>query len=188
MSRIWMVEAIRAQGIAVHTADGWMSRGSSSDFEPRGVLIHHTAAVSSMDNRFPSLNTVIHGRPDLSGPLCHFLVGRAGGVYAIATGRAHHAGVARASGPMPAGDGNTMYAGIEIDYHPDHQAVGREQRRSALICAAVILHELGRRSAQYMRAHKETSVTGKIDPSNFLSSISDARASLQDAMDSRGWG
>lgn len=188
MGRIYVAQALRKEGIKVHAEGAWMDRGSSSDFNPIGVLLHHTAGRSSADNPYPSLRICREGRPDLNGPLCHLLVGRAGGIHMIATGRANHAGNARASGPCPAGDGNNMYVGIEIDYHPDYQSVGAQQRRSALVAAAVILHSLGQRNASYVRAHKETSTEGKIDPSNFRGNMAGARRSIQDAMNSRGWG
>ncbi|WP_050668441.1 peptidoglycan recognition protein family protein [Luteipulveratus halotolerans] len=190
MGRIYVADALRKQGIAVHAEDGWMTRGSSTGFAPRGVALHHTAVRSSDADPYPALEVCRNGRPDLNGPLCHLLVGRRGGIHMIATGRANHAGPIRASGPMPDGDGNSLYVGIEIDYHPDYQEVGLEQRRSALIAAAVILHSLGQRSASYVRGHLEICDPPgrKIDPSNFRTSMDGARRSIQDAMNARGWG
>ena len=45
---------------------------------------------------------------DLQGPLCHALVDYFGVFHLIAAGRANHARASRGSGPIPAGDGNTI--------------------------------------------------------------------------------
>jgi hypothetical protein len=68
---------------------GWQSRGSSS-FDPRGSVDHHTAGPATGDA--PSLDTIIHGRPDLAGPLANVLIARSNLCYVVAAGRANHAG------------------------------------------------------------------------------------------------
>jgi hypothetical protein len=78
-------------------------------------------------------------------------------------------GEPRGRGPgQPAGDGNSLYVGIEIDYNPGLQAASSAQIRSAQIAAAAIVSRLGH-GRKYVRAHKGTSTTGKIDPSRFRS-------------------
>jgi N-acetyl-anhydromuramyl-L-alanine amidase AmpD len=61
----------------------------------------------------PTLNTLIAGRSDLPGPLCHLGLGRDGTYYVVAAGRANHAG-----GGIwdKVGDGNSRYIGIEAEH------------------------------------------------------------------------
>lgn len=169
----WLANRLRGDGyLTVRETTGWKSRGRPGSFAPQGVLIHHTAFHATQANPAPALSTVINGRgePDpLPGPLCHVLIDRLGVCHVIASGRANHAGEARASGPMPAGDGNTMYVGIEIDYAPQepyNQSPSTDQWVAAINAAAAIVSRLGHGS-NYVRYHKETSVTGKWDPGNF---------------------
>lgn len=186
---LWLANRLRNADLQVRVVDGWEDRGrplSTGTFEPFGVLLHHTAgAKATDDNPHPSLQTVIHGRSDLPGPLCHVLIDWKGVCWVVAAGRANHAGTARASGPMPAGDGNSMYVGIEIDYHPDLQPASAAQRRVTCIAAAAIVTKLGH-GRNYVRAHKETSTTGKIDPSRFMP-MDDARAKIGEIIQARGW-
>lgn len=150
--------------LAVGERPGWRTRGRPGSFSPYGVLMHHTGARSSRANPTPSMNTVINGRPDLPGPLCHLLVGYDGVVHIIAAGRTNHAGDAKASGPMPAGDGNAMYIGIEVDYAPQlNQTPSAAQVNAAMEAAAAVITHLGH-GQTYVRAHLETSRTGKWDP------------------------
>jgi hypothetical protein len=101
----WLIDVLRGAGLPVVEEGNWRDRSVSGAFNPIGVLWHHTAARSSPSNPEPSLNVVITGRSDLEGPLCHALVDYNGVFHLIAAGRANHAGPARASGPIPAGDG-----------------------------------------------------------------------------------
>lgn len=157
---------LRAAGLTVVVQDGWRTRGRPGRFGPVGVLEHHTG--SKADGRATAVNlfTKDRGRPGQSGylpaPLCQLSTDRAGTVYIGAAGRANHAGKARATGPMPAGDGNALYIGIE------HQLSGYEpwtpeQYRTAVVMTGVLLRHLGK-PASHTRAHYETSVTGKWDP------------------------
>ena len=165
----WLAAALRSEGCTVVEQAGWKTRGrptSTGQFNPRAVLLHHTASGinSSSSNPHPALNTVINGRSDLPGPLCHILIDWRGWCYTIAAGRANHAGTARASGPMPAGDGNALYVGIEIDYNAPHQGHSTAQFSAVLTATTAILRHFGKNES-YVRAHRETSTTGKIDPS-----------------------
>ncbi|GAA4852347.1 peptidoglycan recognition protein family protein [Saccharopolyspora rosea] len=153
---------LRAAGITVVTTPGWEQRGVRGAFAPVGVLNHHTATRSSAARPAPTVNVCVEGRPDLSGPLCHLLIGADGTVHVIAAGRANHAGKARASGPNPAGDGNTLYIGVEWDYSGD-EAPSQAQYDTAVRVSAALLRHLGR-PPEAARGHRETSVTGKVDP------------------------
>jgi hypothetical protein len=160
----WLVDVLRAEGVQVVVEGDWLNRMRPGDFNPIGVLWHHTAATSSASNPHPALNVCINGRSDLPGPLCQALVDYNGVFHVISAGRCNHAGTARASGPIPAGDGNTMLIGWEIDYNGVDQHMTSAQYNASLKATAAVLRRLGR-DASYARGHRETSVTGKIDPS-----------------------
>ncbi|MEJ7834386.1 MAG: N-acetylmuramoyl-L-alanine amidase, partial [Nocardioides sp.] len=168
----WLADVLRAAGVQVVEEGDWQNRGTGGAFNPIGVLWHHTAGtVTSPTNPFPALNICINGRPDLSGPLAHALVDYNGVFHVISANHANHAGTARASGPIPAGSGNTMLVGWEIDYAGDQsgtggpqQAMSQMQYDASIAATAAVLKRLSR-SADYARGHRETSTTGKIDPS-----------------------
>ena len=165
MPLVWLADVLRAAGLRVVETPGWKERSANSGPlpSPVGVLEHHTAYVASYENPAPSVQLCIDGRPDLKGPLCHGLIGYDGVIHLIAAGRANHAGEARASGPNPAGDGNTLYVGFEWDYQGVDQQPSPEQYAAALRATAAVLRHLGRPD-EAARGHKETSTTGKIDP------------------------
>ena len=160
----WLVDVLRGAGVQVVVEGDWLNRMRPGDFNPIGVLWHHTAATSSATNPHPALNVCINGRSDLPGPLCQALVDYHGVFHVISAGRCNHAGTARASGPIPAGDGNTMLIGWEIDYNGVNQEMTAAQYNASVAATAAVLTRLGRDSS-YARGHRETSTTGKIDPS-----------------------
>ncbi|GHJ53026.1 hypothetical protein Nm8I071_23330 [Nonomuraea sp. TT08I-71] len=163
----WLADVLRAAGVRVVEEGDWRNRSAPGSFSPIGVLWHHTAAFSSPSRPAPALSTCINGRSDLPGPLCHALVDYNGVFHLISGGRANHAGEARASGPIPAGDGNAMLIGWEIDYGGDQatdQAMTSAQYNASIAATGAVLRHLGR-DANHARGHRETSITGKIDPS-----------------------
>ncbi|MFC0508314.1 N-acetylmuramoyl-L-alanine amidase [Micromonospora costi] len=160
----WLVDVLRAAGVQVVVEGDWLNRMRPGDFNPIGVLWHHTASTSSATNPHPALNICINGRPDLAGPLCQALVDYHGVFHVISAGRCNHAGVSGGSGPIPAGDGNTLMIGWEIDYNGVDQEMTAAQYNASVAATAAVLTRLGR-DASYARGHRETSTTGKIDPS-----------------------
>jgi hypothetical protein len=160
----WLADVLRSAGVQVVEEGNWLSRMRPGSFDPIGVLWHHTAATSSAGNPHPALNICINGRPDLAGPLCQALVDYHGVFHVISAGRCNHAGASRGSGPIPAGDGNTLMIGWEIDYNGVDQEMTSAQYNASLAATAAVLTRLGR-DASYARGHRETSTTGKIDPS-----------------------
>ncbi|MFI7487918.1 N-acetylmuramoyl-L-alanine amidase [Micromonospora echinaurantiaca] len=160
----WLVDVLRSAGVQVVVEGDWLNRMRPGSFDPIGVLWHHTAATSSASNPHPALNICINGRSDLPGPLCQALVDYHGVFHVISAGRCNHAGTARASGPIPAGDGNTMLIGWEIDYNGVSQEMTAAQYNASVAATAAVLKRLGK-DASYARGHRETSTTGKIDPS-----------------------
>lgn len=166
---IWLAAVLRDAGCKVKTYDGWVSRGrpiTSGGFDPQGLLIHHTGTHTSMKNPAPSVRVCIDGRMSgpspLPGPLCQAVLGFDGLYHVIAAGRANHAGSAQASGPMPAGDGNELYIGFEVDYSGS-QDMGALQYEALIKGSAAVLEKLGK-PASFARGHKETSSAGKWDP------------------------
>jgi len=160
----WLVDVLRGAGVQVVIEGNWLNRMRPGSFDPIGVLWHHTAATSSASNPHPALNVCINGRPDLAGPLCQALVDYHGVFHVISAGRCNHAGASRGSGPIPAGDGNTLMIGWEIDYNGVNQQMTAAQYNASVAATAAVLTRLGR-DASYARGHRETSTTGKIDPS-----------------------
>lgn len=165
-----LIQQIRASGLKVVEIDGWQDRGrpaSTGTFSPHGVLWHHTGSAdanpkSTLDDLAYAKWLAKDGRSDLPPPLCHFSLGRDGTVYVIAAGRANHAGVAKASGPMPAGDGNVMYIGVECQ-NSGTEGWSKTQYEAMVTLGGVLGRYLGTPSS-CQRGHKETSVTGKWDP------------------------
>lgn len=168
----WLADALTAAGVEVVTEGDWVNRSAGASFAPMGAPWHHTAAtVSSADNPHPALDICINGRSDLPGPLCQALVDFNGVFYLISANRANHAGGSGGSGPIPAGDGNTLMVGWEIDYAGDHSGAGGPQQEmsqaqydASVKATAAVLNRLGT-DASHTRGHRETSATGKIDPS-----------------------
>ena len=91
-SLTWLPAVLKGAGLKVALVDGWESRGRGEVGPISGVICHHTAG--SRVGNMPSLNTLIHGRSDLPGPLAQLGLGRDGTYYVIAAGRSNHAGVA----------------------------------------------------------------------------------------------
>jgi endonuclease/exonuclease/phosphatase family metal-dependent hydrolase len=154
---------LRNAGLKVVEVAGWKTRGRPGPFAPVGVLCHHTATKkSSSDSNV--VNLLKNGRSDLPGPLAQFGLARDGTVYIIAAGRSNHAGKAKASGTVAAGDGNTLYIGIEAFNDGVGEPWPAAQRNAYVRLAAVLSVKITGSSSQTVRGHKETSVTGKIDP------------------------
>jgi N-acetyl-anhydromuramyl-L-alanine amidase AmpD len=125
------------------------------------VLCHHTASSSNGQAAIPLL---VNGRSDLPGPLCQLSLDRQGVVYVVAAGRANHAGVAKPSGTVAGGDGNVLYIGIEAQNEGTGEPWPKAQYDAYVTLCAALCVEITGNSANTVRAHKETSVTGKIDP------------------------
>ncbi|MGW1676045.1 peptidoglycan recognition protein family protein [Saccharopolyspora sp. NPDC002376] len=161
---VWLADVLQAAGLRVVETPGWRDRAASgTPLRPVGVLEHHTATPTSYQRPAPTVDLCINGRRDLAGPLCHGVIGYDGTVHLIAAGRANHAGKAKASGPNPAGDGNTLYVGFEWDYQGVNQGPSPQQYDAAVRATRAVLAKLGR-PPEAARGHRETSVTGKIDP------------------------
>ena len=157
---------LRAAGLTVVEVDGWRDRGrpaSTGGFDPVGVLAHHTA-TSRASRDVDVVRLLVNGRSDLPGPLCQLGLDRDGVVHVIASGRANHAGKAKASGTVAAGDGNELYIGIEAFNDGRGEPWPKVQYDAYVLLCATLCREVTGNSVNTVRGHKETSVTGKIDP------------------------
>ena len=158
----WLADALRDEGCRVVEEGDWEHRGRDGSFAPYGVLWHHTGSTASYSNPFPTKNTLINGRPDLAGPLCHVGIGYDGVCHVIAAGRANHAGACNGFGPFSSSqDGNAQLVGFEIDYDGT-QHMSPEQKDAATRCSAAVLKRFNR-NEDYAARHAETSTTGKWD-------------------------
>lgn len=174
---------LRSAGLDVVEVPGWRGRGrpaSTGGFDPVGVLCHHTATSQSSSDE-AVVRLLVQGRSDLPGPLCHLGLGRDGTVYVIADGRANHAGTAKKSGTVAAGDGNQLYIGIEAFNDGRGEPWPAAQYDAYVRLAAALCVKVTGNSAQTVRAHKETSATGKIDPTFAMDPFRDRVADLMKA-------
>lgn len=169
----------RRAGLDVLGVSGWQSRGrpeSTGGNDPSGVLWHHTGGAPNDAAYADWLARV--GRSDLPAPLCHLSINRAGTVFVIAAGRTNHGGKAKASGPIPAGDANALYIGVEC-MNTGSEGWSPEQYGAMVKLGAALAKAYGW-SAEHNRAHKETSMTGKWDPGQL--NMTDFREDIRMAM------
>lgn len=172
-----LADAARKSGLAVIELPGWRQNKSPGGENYKGVLDHHTGSYDGIadakDDYSYAMWLAFEGRSDLPPPLCNLALSAEGVVYVCAAGNANHAGQAKASGPMPAApDGGVIYIGIEAmnsgsqGWKSKALTLNGEEitqyEAYARLNAALCLHYDW--PASHVRAHKETSVTGKIDP------------------------
>lgn len=159
---LWMPDALLRAGCKIAQQPGWQTRGRAEFGEFKGVMIHHTAAARG-DKNAPSLGVVTNGRNDLPGPLCHLLNGRDGTFYAIASGRANHAGAGSWHGIT---SGNSTTIGIECE----NDGIGEpwpEAQVQFLAMGVAALLDYGKLPTIMCMGHKEYCAPKgrKIDPS-----------------------
>lgn len=154
---LWIPAALRDHGLDVIEHPGWQARGHDT-LNPRGVVCHHTASAATSGDA-PSLSTVINGRPDLPGPLCHVLIGRTGTCHIIAAGTANHAG----PGSWRGLTGNSSVLGIEAE----NNGLGEPWTPGLLDafarCAAALAQGAGA-PIDNVCLHREWAPTRKPDP------------------------
>jgi len=110
-SLTWLPTVLKDSGLKVALTDGWENRGHGDVNNIVGVICHHTATPGKKAN-MPTLNTLIQGRPDLSGPLAQLGLGRDGTYYVVAAGKCNHAGRGVWQGVTT---GNSSFIGIEAE-------------------------------------------------------------------------
>lgn len=163
-----LAERLRAAGLTVVEIDGWQARGrpaSTGGFAPVGHLNHHTGSLDREGDPADDLAyakwLAFTGRPDLSAPLVQTALSLEGIVYVLAAGRSNHAGTAKASGSVAAGDGNSLYSGTEWMLSGT-QPIPAKMMAAGATLNAVMLGIYGS-SSQAVSCHYQTSVTGKWD-------------------------
>jgi N-acetyl-anhydromuramyl-L-alanine amidase AmpD len=113
----------------------------------------------------PSLNTIMNGRPDLSGPLAHLGLGRDGTFYVVAAGRCNHSGAGVWNGVT---GGNSHFIGIEAENTglPNDLPWPDVQMQAYQHGVAAILNHINR-TADWCAGHKEFALPHgrKTDPS-----------------------
>lgn len=151
-SLIWLPHVLKSAGLKVALVDGWEERGRGDVGTIHGVICHHTATANKRSN-MPTLHTLLHGRPDLPGPLSQLGLGRDGTYYVLAAGRCSHAGAGIWQGLT---NGNANFIGIEAentgranDFPWPAVQLDAYQRG-----VAAILRHVGR-GPQFCAAHKE---------------------------------
>ena len=107
-SLLWLPEVLLEAGLKVSTVPGWETRGRGDVGRIFGVICHHTGTPRG--GNMPTLNTLIHGRSDLPGPLSQLGLGVDGTYFVIAAGRCNHAGAGKWRNLTT---GNTNFIGIE---------------------------------------------------------------------------
>ncbi len=111
-----IVRRLRAGGVEVLELPGCYERGADWPRVPRGIVDHHDASTRK-SGEWGALGVIRDGRPDVSGPLAQFQIGRCldgvPRVAIVAAGRANHAGK---GGPLlgaPRDAGNSYLYGAE---------------------------------------------------------------------------
>lgn len=142
---LWLADVARSTGLPVVEVPGWQHRAARDRagkpvpmVEPLGgVMLHHTATRASSPGDYPSLTVVRDGRAGLSGPLCHYGLGRSGTVYVVAAGKANHAGVGHVHGISD----SRRWVGIEAE-HPGGAAPWPPDQLDAYarLAVAVLAH------------------------------------------------
>lgn len=161
-----IIAGLKKYGVKVVLSPGWERRGNGQVSDYEGGLMHHTATGYS--NATPGSNVhklLVEGRPDLSGPLCNSAGNEDGSVTIISAGPANHAGASggRSMGPLPVTSSfNKRVWGHEIVY-PGNTPMKPAQYNTMIILGKVIC-EILKTNSQCIRAHAETSITGKWDP------------------------
>lgn len=157
---------LRQAGLTVVEVDDWYGHGHPGSFNPTGVLNHHTGASARGWSQAKELSYARwmfrQGRTDLPAPLCQIALGRSGTVYIGASGRAYHAGTAKASGSVASGDGNSLYIGIEWMLSGTEE-IPEEMMDAGIALNAVLISKVTKTSERTISAHYQTSVTGKWD-------------------------
>ena len=105
---------------------------------------------------------MVHGRPDLAGPLSHLVLGRDGTFYVVAAGRCNHAGPGRWQGATA---GNSQFIGIEAENDGVSEPWPHVQLDAYEQGVAAILKHIGRDAVMAV-GHKEWALPKgrKVDP------------------------
>lgn len=183
-SLTWLADTLRKAGLNVVETTNWKGRGHGNVADIRGVLLHHTA--DGLHGNYPSLETVLKGRPGLPGPLANLGLGRDGTWYCIAAGKAYHAGLGTWPPMNLVNNGNYHLIGIEAENSgyinpksPKYEPWGDTIMNSYKQGVAALLEHMGY-NANKAIGHKEYAPNRKVDPTF---SMPDFRADVQKILD-----
>jgi len=176
-----LYNAIKAEGVNVrkHAAVAGHNRNHKGAWGPvHGVIVHHTAARSSLE-------VVFSGRSDLPGPLATVHIAKDGTVTIVSDGRSNHAGggdkrvldaVISETYPLPkttkhdgeagAVDGNARFYGFECENLGDGRDPWPATQLDAIERTAAAICRSHGWSAKSVIGHLEWS-DWKIDPKGF---------------------
>ena len=178
-SLTWLPTVLKDRGLKVALTDGWENRGQGDVGNIVGVICHHTATPGKSAN-MPTLNTLIQGRSDLSGPLAQLGLGRDGTYYVIAAGRCNHAGKGVWKGVTT---GNSSFIGIEAENTglADDSPWPQVQMDAYHLGVAAILAHIGQ-AADFCAGHKEFALPAgrKNDPTLDMNAFRSAVAAILD--------
>lgn len=152
----WLPDVLRDAGIDVYVMPGAEERSTwRSGLTVKGIVWHHTATGPNWsDGHVAAL--LRDGRRDLRGPLSQVGIERDGTWVIIALGRANHNGYGLWSNDSIGlefynrGDGADPWPKLQID--------------SGILGTAAILRHLGQTPHHWVKAHRETDPSRKIDP------------------------
>lgn len=180
-SLTWLPQVLKDSGLKVAVTNGWENRGHGDVGNIVGVLCHHTATPGQNAN-MPTLDMLIQGRPDLSGPLAQLGLGRDGTYYVIAAGRCNHAGIGAWKGVTT---GNSSFIGIEGENTglPEDSPWPEVQMDAYHRGVAAILTHIGQ-GVDFCAGHKEFALPPgrKTDPSFDMIAFRSAVAAILDGM------
>lgn len=136
-----LADVLRAGGCNVIEYDGWQSRGrptSTGDFDPTGILCHHTASPDSWSDQ-DDINCILGGNSSAPGPISQLYQSRHNPwpIYVLAAGRANHGGKGRIPG-QSCDDMNARLLGIEAGQSGSTRWPDEMIRHYAKVCAALM--------------------------------------------------
>jgi len=156
-------EWLREAGLVVHETPGWLGRGAELTAPIGGVVCHHTASAPGRD--MPTLLTLIHGRPDLAGPLAQIGGSRSGEVWLIAAGKANHAGGGSYPTVPRLAGGNSHLVGIEWENSGLGERWTRQQLDAYVRVCGTLCTRLGLHTSQVISHYEWAKPPGrKPDP------------------------
>lgn len=173
-SLTWLPGVLLDAGLKVAETPGWETRGHGDMGTVKGVLCHHTATPGKNSGNMPTLNLLIKGRADLSGPLSQLGLGRDGTYYIVAAGKCYHAGAGMWQGIT---SGNSNFIGIEAENTggKDDSPWPDVQMEAYQRGVAAILKHIDK-GAEFCAGHKEYALPKgrKTDPSFDMDEFRDA--------------
>jgi hypothetical protein len=150
---LWIASVLRDAGCKVYEMPGWQNSQTRPDFDPQGLVCHHTATGPNWTNQ-KVRELLRNGRQDLKGPLSQLGLRRDGVFDIIAAGRCNHNGY---------GEWGNDAIAIEAYNDGKGEPWGEIQMEAYAKGSAAIGMYLGWQPSK-VKGHKETDPGRKIDP------------------------